>query len=167
MHNICLSCAICRMTVLTNLIYPLLILLPFYIPFFSIFSISFCFTYIFLTLHHCTFTKENNRQHRIHLFNPIPCPEYARGSCEKKKLPLTREKFWQNQTQEGWPSALTSWCFREQEWGDNKHHNTRPRIPAEKEKHKLMTTIMLFVHREKKWTEWGKVYHGRSPCLGL
>ena len=27
-----------------------------------------------------------------------------------------------------------------QKRGDNKHHNTRPGIPTEKEKHKLMTT---------------------------
>ena len=27
-----------------------------------------------------------------------------------------------------------------------KHHNTRPGTPAEKEKHKLITTIMLYVH---------------------
>ena len=37
---------------------------------------------------------------------------------------------------------MTSWGLRGQKRGDNKHCNTRPGIPAEKEKHKLMTTIM-------------------------
>jgi len=44
------------------------------------------------------------------------------------------------------PSASTSWGLRGQERGEDKHHNTRPRIPAEKEKHKLITTVMLYVH---------------------
>ena len=37
--------------------------------------------------------------------------------------------------------------LRGQERGGNKHHNTRLGIPAEKKKHKLMTAIMLYVHK--------------------
>ena len=37
-------------------------------------------------------------------------------------------------------------CQEGQKRGDNKHHNTRHGIPAEKEKHKLMTAIMSYVH---------------------
>ena len=52
------------------------------------------------------------------------------------------------QNQEGRPSASTGWGLRGQEIGDNKYHNTRPGIPAEKEKHKLMTTMMSYVSWE-------------------
>jgi len=76
--------------------------------------------------------------------DPIPRPECAQGDCGKKKT------LWKNQTQEGWPSASTSSGLRGQERGANKHHNTRPGNPAEKEKHKLMTTIMLFLQDKKR-----------------
>jgi len=36
---------------------------------------------------------------------------------------LTGRNLWQNQTQEGWPSASTSWGLRGQERGNNKHHS--------------------------------------------
>jgi len=54
---------------------------------------------------------------------------------------LTGRNLWQNQTQEGWSSASTSWGLRGQKRGDNKHHNTIHRIPVETGKHKLMTTM--------------------------
>ena len=41
------------------------------------------------------------------------------------------------------PEAVTA--ERREERRD-KHHNTRPGIPAEKKKHKLKTTIMSYVH---------------------
>jgi len=40
--------------------------------------------------------------------------------------------------------------LRGQERGDNKHRNTRPGIPAEKEKHKL-SYIKSFTCEEKKF----------------
>ena len=45
-------------------------------------------------------------------------------------------------------ATSTGWSLRGQERGDNKLHNTRPGILAEKEKHKLMTTIMSYVRGE-------------------
>jgi len=45
-------------------------------------------------------------------------------------------------------TASTSWGPRGQERGVNKHRNTRPEIPAEREKHKVMTAMMSCVHGE-------------------
>ena len=64
------------------------------------------------------------------------------ATVERNDSLLTERNLWQNQTQEGRPSASTSWGLRGQKRGDNKHHNTIRRIPVETEKHKLMTTIM-------------------------
>jgi len=71
-----------------------------------------------------------------------------KAAVERKNSLLTRRNLHQNQNQEGRPSASTSWGLRGQEIGDNKHRNTRPGIPAEKEKHKLMTTLMSYLHGE-------------------
>ena len=83
----------------------------------------------------------------------------------RKNSLLTRRNLWQNHTQEGRPTASTSWGLRGQERGDDKHHNTRPGTPAEKEKHKLITTIMSYVQREKKRTESEKMHHERFPAI--
>ena len=69
-------------------------------------------------------------------------------TVDRKKSLLTGRNLWQNQTQGGRPSASTSLGLRGQERGDNKHRNTRPGIPAGKEKHKLMTTIMSHMYIE-------------------
>jgi len=53
---------------------------------------------------------------------------------ERKNSLLKRRKLWQNETLAGWPSASTSWGLRAEERGDNEQHNTRPGIPAKKEK---------------------------------
>ena len=63
----------------------------------------------------------------------------------RKTSLLTGRNLHQNQNQEGRPSTSPSWGVRGQERGDNKHHNIRPEIPAEKE---LMTTIMSYEHGE-------------------
>jgi len=60
----------------------------------------------------------------------------------KKHSLLTGRNFHQNQNQEEWPTASTSWGLRGQKRWDNRYHNTRPAIPAEKEKHKLIPKIM-------------------------
>jgi len=75
---------------------------------------------------------------------------------ERNNSLLTGRNFWQNQTQEGWPSASTSQGLRGQKRRDNKHHNTIQRIPAETEKHKLMTTIMPNLHMSYEETKGGK-----------
>jgi len=68
------------------------------------------------------------------------------ASVERKNSFLSGRNLWQNQIQGGWPSASTSSGYRGQERGNNKHHHTKPGIPAEKEKHTLMITIMSNVH---------------------
>jgi len=67
-------------------------------------------------------------------------------TVERNDSLLTGRNLWQNQTQEGWPSASTCWGLRGYKRGDNKQHNIIPRIPIETEKHKVMTTIMPNVH---------------------
>ena len=71
-----------------------------------------------------------------------------KATVERKNSLLRGRDLQQNQNQEGWPSASTDWRLRGQERGENKHHKTRPGIPAEKEKHKLMTTLMSYIHGE-------------------
>jgi len=68
------------------------------------------------------------------------------ATVERNDTLLTGRNLWQNQTQEGWPSASTSWNLRGQKRGDNKHHNTIQRIPVKMGKHKLITFIMPNVH---------------------
>ena len=73
---------------------------------------------------------------RLHLnSSPIQSPVLSiyEATVERKNSLLTGRNFCQNQTQEGWPSASTSLGLRGQERGDNKQHNTRPWIPAERE----------------------------------
>jgi len=55
--------------------------------------------------------------------------------------------------------------LRGQERGDNKHHNTKPGIPAEREKHKLMTTIMPYVHRKWREQNEGRCILGGPPAV--
>ena len=67
---------------------------------------------------------------------------------ERKNFLSTGKNFHQNQK---WcPSASTTWGLRGQERVD-----TRPGIPTEKEKHKLMTTIYMYVHRYMESKESG------------
>jgi len=54
---------------------------------------------------------------------------------ERRKLPFKRKK----------PPSEPG---RGQERGDNRHHNTRSGIPAEKDKHEFLTTMMSCVHGE-------------------
>jgi len=68
-------------------------------------------------------------------------------TVERNDSLLRGRNLWQNQTQEGWPSASNSWGSRGQKRGDNKHRNTIQRIRVETGKHKLMTTIMPNVHK--------------------
>jgi len=83
--------------------------------------------------------KETNRLHRN--FSSVQTPKLERNNSL-----LTGRNLWQNQTQEDWPSASTSWGLRRQKRGDNKYRNTIQRIPVGTGKHKLMTTIILNVH---------------------
>ena len=53
---------------------------------------------------------------------------------ERKNSLLKGRNLQQNQAQVGRPSASIGWGLRGQERGVNKFHNTRPGIPAEKEK---------------------------------
>jgi len=73
-----------------------------------------------------------------------------KATVKRKNSLLTGRNLWQKQTQGGRPSASTSWGLRGQERGDSRHHNTRPGTLAEKDKQKLMTTILLYVDREKR-----------------
>jgi len=68
------------------------------------------------------------------------------ATVERNNSLLTGRNLQQNQTQEGWPSASTSWGLRRQERGDNKHRNTIQRIPVGTGKHKLLTTVLSPVH---------------------
>jgi len=67
---------------------------------------------------------------------------------ERKNSLLTGRNLKQNRTQEGRSSASTGWGLTRQKRGGNKHHPTRPVIPAVREKHRMMTTIMSYVHAE-------------------
>ena len=58
------------------------------------------------------------------------------ATVERNDSLLTGRNLWQNQTQEGWPSASK----RRHKRGDNKHCNTIQRIPVGTGKHKLITT---------------------------
>jgi len=66
-------------------------------------------------------------------FKPIasfnPHSEHAQGDGGKKQLSLTRKK----------PLAESDWELRRLERRDNQQYTSKPGIPAEKEKHKLMT----------------------------
>jgi len=46
------------------------------------------------------------------------------ATVERNDSLLTERNVWQNQTQEGWPSASTSWGLRGKKRGDNKYNNT-------------------------------------------
>jgi len=82
---------------------------------------------------------------------------------ERKNSLLTGRNLLQNK--EGRPSASTSWGLRGQKRGDNSTI-TPGQIPAEREKHKLMTTMMC-TWRVKR-AEGGEVHHGSSSSsLGL
>jgi len=70
-----------------------------------------------------------------------------KATVERKYSLLTGRNLHQHLNLEGQPSASTSWGLRGQESGDNKHHN---RIPAEKGKHEVMTTIMSYEHGEQR-----------------
>jgi len=89
-----------------------------------------------------------NRLHQNFSLVLSPVMSMHEATVEKNKSLLTWRNVCQNQTQEGWPSALTSWGLTRQKRGDNKHHNIIQRIPIGTGKHKLMTTIMLCVHGE-------------------
>ena len=69
------------------------------------------------------------------------------ATVERKKLSFNRKKPPSEPGRA--PSASTSWGLRGQERGDNKHRNTRPEIPAGREKHKLMTTMMYKMSYEE------------------
>ena len=73
------------------------------------------------------------------LFDPTSHPEHAQdNSGGKKQLPFNRKK---PLAEPNLGKATTVWGLRGQERVYIKHHNTRPGIAAQKEKHKLMTTI--------------------------
>ena len=67
------------------------------------------------------------------------------ATVERNDSLLTGRNLWQNQTQEGWPSASTNWGLRRRKRGDNKRCNTIQRIPVGTGKHKLISTIMSHV----------------------
>ena len=74
-----------------------------------------------------------------------PVLSVPEATVERNDSLLTGRNLWQNQTQEGWPSASTSWGLRRQKKGE-KHHNTIRRISVGTGKHELITTIMSHVH---------------------
>jgi len=76
-----------------------------------------------------------------------------KAMVERKNSLLTGRNFWPNQTEERRPTASTTWLLRGQERGDNKHNNSKSGIHSEKEKYKLMTTIMSYVHGEQNKEE--------------
>ena len=67
---------------------------------------------------------------------------------KKKKSLLTGRSLHQNQNVR--PSASTGWVFRGQERGDNKHHDTRPGIPAEREKHREQRAFPLITIKSNR-----------------
>jgi len=79
-------------------------------------------------------------------FSSIPHPDCACGDDKKKKLPFNRKKPLSEPDSGGGAVCLDQLGF--ERTGNNKPHNTRPGMPAEKEKHKLMTAVMLYVHGE-------------------
>jgi len=85
------------------------------------------------------------------LRKPKDCTETSLWS----NLPVCTRRLWKEKRFKKHKTFFrtrtsTSWGLRGQGRGDNKHHNSRynSRIPAEQEKHKLMTTIMSYVHGE-------------------
>ena len=76
-------------------------------------------------------------------------------TVERNDSLLTGRNLWQNQTQEGWPSASTSWGLRRQKRGE-KHHNTIRRTSVGTGKHELITTIMSHLHNIIEKSNRGK-----------
>jgi len=84
-------------------------------------------------------------------FDSIYHPGQPQGDSGEKHFSLKGRNLQQNLNQEGRPSALTFLWLRGQRRGVNKHHNTRPEIPAVKETHKLMTNLCnMYMEREER-----------------
>jgi len=69
--------------------------------------------------------------------------ERAQSDGGNKNLPFNRKKPPSEPEPGKTAICLDQLGLRGQERGDNKHHNTRPEIPAEREKHNQMTTIIM------------------------
>jgi len=68
------------------------------------------------------------------------------ATVERNDSLLTGRNLWQNQNQEEWPSASTSWGLRRQKRGDKKHRNTIQRIPEYLAHHEMQTKTRKTQH---------------------
>jgi len=98
--------------------------------------------------------------HKLHI--ACTSPELAQGICGKKKLYFNRKKPLAEPDSGRAAIRLDQLGFLiGQERGGNKHPNTRPGTPAEKEKQVNDNSNVICTWR-KKITERGEVHHGRS-----